>query len=167
MTMTEYERLGGWKGLPSELWGFIEEYTDWDVKTDECAPLYELTTLLEYDMTESRTTEDIITSAIEAEETNYRELQKVAKRVGIKGGQKKAKLIKKIASLVPNYKITQYLKCGEIEVFMDNAVYYEKQRLKEEDKLAKEKKLYDLHIKCGLFPAKAPDGTILYWYKRL
>ena len=126
--MTEYKRLGGWKGLPLELWGVIEEYTDWDVKLHECAPLYDLTSLLEDDPFEQRQTEEVLWDGLEDGTVSYRIIQKICQRLGIKAGRKKQKLIKEIAKLVPNYKIHYYLKCGEIDNFTSIAEYHKKQR---------------------------------------
>ena len=162
--MTEYERLGGWKGLPLELWGVIEEYTDWDVKLHECAPMYDLTSLLEDDPFEQRQTEEVLWDGLEDGTVSYRIIQKICQRLGIKAGRKKQKLIKEIGNLVPNCEISRYLKCGEIDNFTSIAEYHVKERLKEEHRMAQKRHLYDLHIRCGLLPAKAPDGTILYWY---
>ena len=162
--MTEYKRLGGWKGLPLELWGVIEEYTDWDVKLHECAPLYDLTSLLEDDPFEQRQTEEVLWDGLEDGTVSYRVIQKICQRLGIKAGRKKQKLIKEIGNLVPNCEISRYLKCGEIDALTSIAEYHKKERLKDERKQAEKLRFYERNIKLGLFPEKAPDGTILYWY---
>ena len=165
--ISEYQRLGGWTGLPQDIWNFIEEYTNWDTEKDLCAPLYDLTVLLEDDTAEHRHTEEVLRTALENKETNYRELQKISQRLGIHAGKKMKKMIKAIGNLVPNYKISRYLKYGEIDNFNSIAEYHKKEKAKAEKEKQKKIALYNFNIGLGLRPGRAADGTILYWYRPL
>jgi len=120
ITMTEYERLGGWKGLPNDLWLKIETYTQWDIGKYHCSPLYDIQTLWEVS-DELRPTRDIVDQYIEDGITDYKELQKVAMAVGLPAKGKTSKLVDSISKKIPNYDIHRYLKEAEINVFNENA----------------------------------------------
>tara|TARA_B100001142_G_scaffold56492_1_gene55143 strand:- start:13453 stop:14193 length:741 start_codon:yes stop_codon:yes gene_type:complete len=132
---TEYERLGGWKGLPNDLWLKVESYTQWDIDRYHCGPLYDIQALWEISQDEERSTKHILEEYIKDGITDYRELQKVAMAIGVSGRDKAHILVRNISNKVPNYEIHRNLKEAEIKVFNESAKRAAKMEREELSKL--------------------------------